>query len=81
MQESNKLTKKEYWNNSWKKIKLPTRFFCENYSHILLTNLISKFISNKYKSFLKPHPQGYILIQNPYLDLYTEIFSFSQYFS
>lgn len=53
MRESNKLTEQKYWRDSWKKIKLPARYFYENYSHIIISDLIDKFISPEYKTFLE----------------------------
>lgn len=54
MQESNNLTEKYFWNEGWRNIKLPARYFYSNYSHILISNLVQHYISGKnYKSFLE----------------------------
>lgn len=53
MQESNKLTRKEYWSDSWKGIKLPARFFYNDYSHKIIASLIKRFVSLDAKRFLE----------------------------
>lgn len=53
MQESNKLTEQKYWRDSWKNIKLPARYFYGNYSHVIISDLVEKFISSEHKNFLE----------------------------
>jgi len=49
----NSLTTKEYWSEGWKKIKLPARFFFNDYSHLIISGLIDKFINKKHTNFLE----------------------------
>lgn len=52
MQKSNNLTEKEFWNYSWKCLKLPARFF-NDYSHDILSKKIDKHVEHDYKNFLE----------------------------
>lgn len=54
MIHGNNLTEKKYWSESWRKIKLPARYFYENYSHQIISNLMKKYIPRDlYKNFLE----------------------------
>lgn len=54
MEKLNNLTKKEFWSEGWKKIKLPARFFYGNYSHVVISDLIDQHVEgNVYEKFLE----------------------------
>lgn len=53
MKNINNLTDKKFWSNNWKYIRLPARFFYNDFSHLILDKLISSFIDGSKKSFLE----------------------------
>lgn len=53
MEESNNLTKKEFWSENWKKMKLPVRYVHGDYSHQILTGLLDEYVAKKRGSFLE----------------------------
>ena len=53
MQESNNLTKKEFWSKNWRGIKLPARYFYDNYARKTISSLIKKYVCKDYSSFLE----------------------------
>ncbi len=53
MAKKNELTTQEFWKNNWKNLNLPARHFTDNYSHIIIDRLFSRYISNRYKNFLE----------------------------
>jgi|SRR6185369_11839030 len=53
MQESNKLTTKEFWSDGWKDIHLPARYFYNDYSRKIIASLLEKVIPLSAVSFLE----------------------------